>query len=241
MKKTSFIKYTVGLASIAMIFTVFTSSAFAAQSTTGSSAALTRIITRGDSAITARINSMNALVTKVQAMKNLNSSQQTSLTQTLQTNISNLTTLKSKLDADTDTTTARADAKSITDAYRIYALVNPQVNLLAASDRVTTITTMMTTLGTQLQAKIATAQSAGKNVTALQAALADMTTQVSNAETQAQSVVSGISTLAPDQGNTTVAASNKAALTAARTAIKTATANLKTARQDIKTITRGLR
>ena len=67
-----------------------------------------------------------------------------------------------------------------------------------------------------------------------------MTSKLSDATSQAQSVQS-VSSLTPDQGNATVAASNKAALVSARTNIKTATADLKAARQDVDTVMQGLK
>ena len=241
MKKSAFIKYAVGIASLAMIF-AFTASA-SAQSPSISSQVVTlsRLITRGDTAIGNRITALNTLETRIQAMKNVSASEQQFLAATVQTNITNLTALKTKIDADTSVTTVRADIKTITANYRIYDLIIPQGYVVASADRVDTIGGMMTTLGTQLQTKITAAQAAGKNVTTLQSALSDMTTQVANAESQAQTAQSGVISLVPDQGSATVAASNKAALVAARANIKTATANLKTAREDIQTIDQGLK
>ena len=93
----------------------------------------------------------------------------------------------------------------------------------------------------QSAAMLATDQAAGKNVTALAAASADMTAKMADANAQAQAAQNGVSSLLPDQGNATVIASNKAALIAARADIKTSTTDLKAARADIQTILSGLK
>ena len=68
-----------------------------------------------------------------------------------------------------------------------------------------------------------------------------MTAKLSDATSQAQSAQTGVASLVPDQGNTTVAASNKAALVAARANLKTANSDIKAARQDVQTVINGLK
>lgn len=68
-----------------------------------------------------------------------------------------------------------------------------------------------------------------------------MTAKMNDATSQAQIAQNGVISLVPDQGNATVAASNKAALVSARANIKTVAADLKAARQDIATIVSGLK
>ncbi len=211
------------------------------NTSTTAQANLSKIISRSDTAITKRITSLNNLNARVQEMKNVSSTEKTNITNAVQTNSSGLTSLEAKINADTDVTTARADAKTITANYRIYALVMPQGYILAASDRIDTISSMMTALSTKLQTRINTDLSAGKNVATLQSALADISAKVTDAQTQGSSAQSGVINLTPDQGNTTIIASNKAALVAARANIKTATSDFQVARQDIKTITQGLK
>lgn len=204
-------------------------------------ASLPTIISKGDADIAARLTSLNNLNTKVQAMANVSASEKASISSAVQTNISGLTTLKAKLDADTDVATARTDAKSIFGSFRIYALVIPQGYIEVSADKINTIGSLMTSLSAKLQTRITADQNSGKNVASLQTALNDITTQVTNANSQASIAQSGVVSLTPDQGNATVAASNKAALVSARANTKAATADLKTARQDIKTITDGLK
>ncbi len=241
INKNSVSKFAIGMVSAATLLSGFALTANAATSASASAANLAKVISRSDTAITTRIDALNKLSTRIGQMKNIPASEVSSIATEVQTEIGNLTTLKSKIDADTTVSTARADAKTITGDYRIYALVIPQASIVASSDRITTLVNMITAIQAKLQARIATAQAAGKDVTALNAALTDMTAKLSDATSQGQTAQSGVASLAPDQGNTTTAASNKSALLSARINIKTATADLKAARQDITIITQGLR
>ena len=109
---------------------------------------------KGDSEITKRINSLNNLMAKIQAMKNLSDTNKDSLSSTIQTALTNLTSLKTKIDSSTSTTTLKTDLKSVTADFRVYALVMPQISLLAATDRIDSITSQMQTLSTKLQTRM---------------------------------------------------------------------------------------
>ena len=174
-------------------------------------------------------------------MANVSDSEKSAIATQVQTQISNLTTLKAKIDADTDVATARADEKMITGNYRIYALIIPQGYIVASSDRISTLVSLMTSLQAKLQTRVTALSTSGKDTTALQAALTDITAKTNDATTQAQAAQTKVSLLAPDEGNVSVAASNKAALLAARADIKVAMTDLQAARKDISTITSGLK
>lgn len=223
-------------------FTALPASAQTASTTAANQAArLTKIITRSDKEITARITALNNLSSRIQAMKNVSATEKNSVSNEVQTNIAGLTTLKVKIDADTDVVTATADEKSVFGTFRIYALVVPQGYIESSVDRIDTISGMMTTIAGKLQARITEAQSAGKDVTALNTALGDLNARVADAKVQAQTAQSGVANLVPDNGNTTQAASNHTALVAARANIKTATSDFQTARKDANTIAQALK
>ncbi|MHB8660907.1 MAG: hypothetical protein ACYC75_03180 [Minisyncoccota bacterium] len=221
--------------------TISASLSVSAQVAANATARLATVIARGNADIAARITALNNLNARVQEIKNESATEKANIASQVQTNIANLTTLQTKIDADTDITTARSDDKTIFTTYRIYALVMPQGWILASADRVTTVTGLMTDLVAKIQARITADQTAGKNVTSFTTALADMNAKIADANTQSASAQSGVSTLVPDQGSTTVAASNKAALVAARGDIRAATTDLKAARADIRIILQGLK
>ncbi len=199
------------------------------------------ITTRGDKEIDRRIDALNKLIVRIGEMKRVSDSEKTSISTEIQSQITALAVLKTKIDADTDIAVLRVDVKSITDSYRIFALIMPRNTILAAADRLNAIVVEMNAVGVKLQARVATAQSAGKDVTALTAALNDFTTKLTDAKIQSESAASGVASLTPDQGDKTKAAANRAALVAARGDIKTGTEDLKAARADVKKIIEALK
>jgi chromosome segregation ATPase len=196
---------------------------------------------RADQEIDRRITALNSLITAVQAMKRVSADTKASLNTTIQAQISDLTTLKATIDAETVLTSLTTDIKSITQSYRIFALILPQGRILAAADRAETISGDLTAVSAKLQTRITAAQTAGKDVTALQTSLADLNTKSADANTQAQAAITETASLKPDNGDATVAQSNKTTLLDARAKIKTAGQDLKTADADAKSIIKGLK
>lgn len=198
-------------------------------------------IKRADQEITRRITALNSLSTRVSAMVKISDAQKTNLNAMIQDQITTLGTLKTKIDADTDLATVRTDVQSITKSYRIFMLVVPRGFITAAADRIITITDQMTTLNTKLQTRIGDAKSAGKDTSAIDKLITDYTTKIGDAKTQAQSALSGISGLAPDNGDKTLMASNTAALKDAKTKIEAAQKDVLAAQKDAKTIAKDLK
>jgi len=140
--------------------------------------------------------------------------------------------------------------QSITKAYRVYALVIPQTQILAAADRVNTIITSLTTLSAKLQSRLSAAQSNGTTVgmagtvavsfASLQSDLTDLNAKTVDAQKQATAAVAAVSTLVPDNGNITVAASNTTTLKTGRGDIETAQKDIATADKDVHTIVAAL-
>lgn len=211
-----------------------------AGTVTMTAAAMANAKTRADKELQRRITALQDLNTRVQAMQEVTATFKQSLANAVQTQITAFQALNAKIQADTDGATLKADIQSITQSYRVYALVLPQIHIAAAADRAVAIVSMMQTLGTKLNARIQAAAQAGANVTALTAALNDLAAKISDANTQAQASVSGSASLTPDNGDKTVMASNTAALKASRKALQAVQQDLVAARKDILTIIKGL-
>ncbi len=186
--------------------------------------------------ITNRINDLTTLTARVNDMIHVSAATKSSLGASMQANITALTNLETKIAADTDTATLKADVASITSAYRIYLLVAPQTRILAAADRATTIANMMAALDVKFQTRIAAASAAGRDTTSIVSAEADMNAKIADSKVQASAAISGVSGLVPDNGDAATLASNNAALAAARADLRAATTDLTTAQKDIKTI-----
>jgi hypothetical protein len=208
---------------------------------TNTAQALANVIAKGDQYIDARIGSLNTLMLGVQAMQNVSNIEKTNLTNEIQTNIANLTTLRAKLDADTDLSVAHTDELSIFGPFRIYALVIPRGNIMVTADKINTISNMMTGLVPQFRSIISAAKLAGKDVTSLQKATNDILTQTTDATSQALTAENSVVVLVPDQGNAAMASSTAATLVAARVNIKTAATDIQTARAEVQTVVDGIK
>lgn len=197
---------------------------------------ITAIQGRSDTEITQRIDSLNQILSRINAMVNISASDKTSLSSSLQTEIADLTSLKNSIDTDTSTTSLKTDFQSITKSYRVYMLVLPQASITAAADRVLDLVSDFNTLSAKLQGYITTAQSNGVDVSSAVSAMTDITAKVTDAGTQANAAISEITGLQPDQGATTTIQANTATLKDAQSKIKAATADLTAARKDVTTI-----
>ncbi len=191
---------------------------------------------RTSAEISGRVEDLIKLQSRIQGMKNLSDSQKASFAATIQTQIAALNALAAKIKTDTSTTTLRADIQSIGPAYRIYMLIHPQLAILAAGDRITTIVGMLQALGTKFDARLAAHANADASVK-----LAELRAKIADASVQEQAAVTGVINLQPDQGNKTIMDSNTAAIKAARIKIQAAMKDVRTAFGDARAIAQLLR
>ena len=198
-------------------------------------------IAKADKEIDRRIAALNDLQTRIDAMERVTASFKQTLATNVTNQISGLTQLKTKIDADTDAATLKADIKTITDSYRIYMLVMPQARIAASADREVTLITMMNQLGAKLQARVSASQSAGADVSKLLASLTDMSNKLADASTQSQASVSVSAGLSPDNGDATKQAQNAAALKTASGDLLAAEKDLIAARKDAEVVVTGLK
>jgi hypothetical protein len=208
-----------------------------------SAAMQARITTAKDHAdqeITRRINALNDLSARVQAMAKLTTDEKNTIGSSINTQITSLNDLKTKIDADADITTLKADIKSITDSYRIYMLVIPQGHITVATDKLKTAAGAESAFATKLSARIDTDAAAGKDVTAEKTVLADMQAKIADASTQADAALSLVANLQPDNGDKTKADANAQALKDAHAKLKIALQDEVAARADARTIVKGL-
>ncbi len=198
-------------------------------------------IVKADKDIVKRIDSLNNTLERVAGMKNISSAEKSSATSDIQSEINKLTTLKSKIDSDTDLATIKTDTASIIAGSRIYALVIPRINILASADKINVIATMLETISVKLQTRIDEAKASSTDVTALQKSLDTITTKTASAKQEALTAQATVSSLVPDNGDKTILDSNNADLKSARANIKTGNQDLKDARKSAKSIIDSLK
>lgn len=199
-------------------------------------AKLQLIINRGNNEISRRLGTLNKLSAKITGMTKLTDADKTTLTGEITDEINGLTALKTKLDGDTTVADARADAQSIINDYRVYALVMPKVFLVKTADDQQVAEARLTALAVKLQARIDAAKSAGKSVTALTNALANMNSQINAAQAISSSIESSVVNLQPSDYN-----SNHRVLSGDRDQLKTAQSDIKQAVSSATSIVAGLK
>ncbi len=197
---------------------------------------MTDLKSRADTEISRRITALNKILGRLSTIKHLTDAQKVSFTTQIQNEITTLTSLKTKIDADTDLTTLKTDVQSIVTAYRVYALFIPQIQLVAAADRELNVADEITTLAGKLQTRIQNAQTAGNNTATLQADLTDMQNKIADAKTHANNAIALVTPLTPSGYP-----GNKGVMQNARALLQTGHQDLVAAGKDAKSIIQGLR
>jgi hypothetical protein len=213
-----------------------TGAAASAQSSGQDQAKLKAIISRGDKEITRRLKTLNTLSVKINGAQKLSTDSKSVLLGEVNGEIGDLTSLKAKLDADTDLTTARSDAQSIFSGYRVYALIVPKVNLIKTADDQQVAEGKLSDLAAKLQTRLTAARNDGKDVGSLQNALDDLNAKTKAAQGVSSGIEAAVINLQPSDYN-----SNHQILSGDRDKLKSAQDNIKAATADAKTVVTGLK
>ncbi|HKU18791.1 MAG TPA: hypothetical protein VJP80_05980 [Candidatus Saccharimonadales bacterium] len=203
---------------------------------TSGETALATFKTKGDAEISRRLKTLDTLTTKISANTKLSASDKTALTAEVTSEISGLTALKTKLDAETTRAGAIADVQSMISDYRVYALIVPKVELLKTADSQQQTQDKLTTLAAKLQTRITEAKTAGKDVTALQTQLDQMKAQISAAQALSTAEQTKLLALQPTDYD-----ADHTVLLAIITQLKSAQSMNQTAYNSAKSIVAGLK
>jgi len=198
----------------------------AASQAAANQARLQLIISRGNLEIDRRLTTLNTLSSKIASATKLTSSDAATLNNTVTTDISALTTLKTNLDSATSVSTAVTDAQSIILDYRVYALVVPQVNIVKAADDQQATETKLSALASKLSTRIS-----GSRSTSLQSDLSDMNAKITAAQGISSNMETSVITLVPSDYNT-----NHGVLTGDRNQLLTAQTDINDALNDAQQI-----
>ena len=139
---------------------------------------LANIKNRADRMIANRIGQLNRLSARIGSDSSLSADEKSSLFSNIQTDINGLTSLKAKIDADTNIQTAKTDAREIITGYFIYKLFIPKIRLLIIIDNMQALASDLQGFTPQIQNLINTLNSSGKNVSQAQLSLNDINSQL---------------------------------------------------------------
>ncbi len=242
---------TAGLAVAAVSFaglsgTAFADSASTTPSTASSTAspsatpahgtALAVIKAKAAAAITRRLSAISVAVNDINNSTVISAGDKTTLLATLNGDTSGLTALGTTIAGDTTAEQAATDYQTIFTGYRVFALALPQVHFAAAADSITgVVLPKLTDAQTKLAALLAGVDS-GKNTPAVQAAMADLATQITAIGAATDGLSATVLAFTPAQYD-----ANHALLSPSRAALATSRNDVKTARADITTVTKALK
>jgi hypothetical protein len=187
--------------------------------------------TAANFAVTRRVNSLNAAVTKVNAAKGLGSGQSTLVTY-LSADIAPLQQLNQKIQGDTTVQQAAADFWDIFTDYRVYMLVLPAAHIAGEADRVTNTTVpALTAASTKAQGLVDS-----QNQAELQPLIDDLNGRISSAANPTNGLASTVLAFTPAQWN-----ANNDLLSSAKSSDKTAQAAVRKGRSDLRQIRRDVK
>lgn len=199
-----------------------------------------RVKTTADKMLDQRIESLNKLKDRLSEMKNLSDTDQAALNTLINNVINELSNVRTNIEMATSTESAKEARESITKKYRVYALLMPQLNIIASADRMTTMVSMMNVVSAKIESRLSNASTTSSlstlDLNNANKALIEIKTKLADAQNNAQSAVTQVSGLVPDDGDKTIADSNLKALKEARTKLKTAQSSLVTAKKNAESI-----
>lgn len=201
---------------------------------------LERVKTVADKELDRRIEDLGKVIARVSEFKNLAETDKSAILALINGLVGNLNSLKTEIENTSSTTIVNNAREIIGQNYRVYALVMPQLNTIAAADRMTTMVSMMNIVAAKIETRLGSIATSTDittaNLTSAQKSLADMKVKLADAQKFAQEAVSLVAPLVPDQGDKAVFDQNLAVLKDAKAKIKSAQASLVSAKKSAEAV-----
>jgi hypothetical protein len=186
---------------------------------------------RAAAAISGRLAALHSAITALEANGVLTAGDKNTLLGILNEDVSGLSALGPRIQADTTVAQATSDYRSIFLNYRVYALALPQVRLAAATDD---ITGGVLPRLTDAQQKLSTVLSAGdpaKDTAVVKAEMSNLASQIQTVTSMTSGLSAKILAFTPAQYD-----ANRTLLSATRQTLLTARADIAMARVDIQSV-----
>ena len=188
-----------------------------------------------------RVGHLEALRDRVSHMARLSDTNEAEIGAIVTGQITALTALRTEIDAATDAATLRELVRQITESYRIYALILPQIQIIAAADRTLAVASQLGALADKLEGRMSTASTTTDVANAFSTSLAKVREAVKAAETNASEAITAVLALRPDNGDDASREANRTALKHAHAKVRAAHQSLVEARKFAGEIVRDLR
>jgi hypothetical protein len=223
----------LGAAALASAAALATGGAIAGASTASTTTPLTlaQIQAKAATAISDRVNDLNAAVAKVNASKDLGTDAAT-LDTYLQRDLGPLQALGTKIAGDTTVAEAQADYQNIFQDYRVYALVLPAARQAGDADAITvTAVPALQSFSSKAQSKVN-----ATNQATLQPMIDSLNTDIGGATSNSSGVASTVMSYTPLDWN-----NNHSILSATKASLTTANGDVKSARNEAQQIRQFLK
>lgn len=178
-----------------------------------------------------RLSDLATFATAIGKADQLTAAHRSALTASINSAKSGLTTLRATVASATTAVALKSAAQQMTNDFRVYLLLAPQVRLTIAADVEAAAVARLTSVATALDAAIAKAEAAGQDTAAMRKSLGELRSDLTAATTALDGVADRLMAISPGPDANGISAQ----VTAARTAVKAGKTSLKsglaTARQ----------
>lgn len=197
---------------------------------------LAAIKARAAAAVSLRLSALNRAIPAVESDKWISASDQPTLLATLNSDVSGLTALGSRIQSDTTSGVALSDYRTIFTDYRVFALALPQARFAAACDDITGgVLPRLQDAQSKLQSLLSGVDS-GKDSSGVQAAMADLGSQISAISSATSDLAATVLGYTPSDYD-----ADPGILAGPKSTLLSSRADVKAARDDIATVVAALR
>lgn len=235
------------------IFAFFVSTQASAQSTSvqniqnttatrlqTSTATGSTLQTKALAEINKRIKALTLALSRIEQAKGLSEEAKQELSTEIQKEITNLNSLKSKIETETDAATVRTLISSVVDSYKNYALFVPKTMILSSAERLMMIADKMSMLQEKILTAVTTSTN-GQDISEIETLLTDAQENITAGRESAQAAMEKVSSLEADgyPENRSVLQQARAELVASRTSLSAARKSLGEAVTAWKNLSKG--
>lgn len=196
--------------------------------------------TVADKQLDQRIDDLGKVVKRIDELKNISDTDKSAILTVLRGLIDSLNGLRTEIDNATSTENVKQLREIISQNYRVYALVMPQLNTIAAADRMTTMISMMAVVGAKIESRLGNTATSSQitsiNIASAKKSLENMKDSLVEAQKFIKESIELVSPLVPDQGDKSIMDSNLATLKEGRAKIKSAQASLVSAKKSAEAV-----
>lgn len=212
-----------------------TSGSTSSTSSTSSATRLAAVKSLAGARIQGRLGTLHALSLAVSDSKYLTSSEKSTLGNQINSDLSGLTALATKVSSETTVDAVHTDETAMVDDYRVYALMAPQTHLTEALAAESAADATLQKAYDALKQLLS--QQSGGGTSAQQSELADLAAQISAAQSAIGDSVATELAVQPGPDESAI----DAALAPVRQAAKSAHGDLEKARDDAKELRASLK